>query len=59
MTPESQEDTEDEEVTLHPAILELLDQRLAEYEKNPQAVSTWEEVQARVFRRRQERGVAN
>ncbi|HEY1052080.1 MAG TPA: addiction module protein [Prosthecobacter sp.] len=59
MSLEPQEDTEEEEITVHPAILELLDQRLAEYEKNPQAVSTWEEVQARAFRRRQERGAAN
>lgn len=48
------EEPEDEEVAVHPAILELLDQRLAEYEKNPQAVSTWDEVQERVFRRRQQ-----
>ena len=45
-------DAEEGEVSVHPAIAELLDQRLAAYEANPTAVSTWEEVEARVFSRR-------
>lgn len=53
MSQEAADDAEEVEVEVHPAILELLDQRLAEYERNPQAVSTWEEVQERAFRRRQ------
>lgn len=52
MSQDFEEEPEDEEVSVHPAILELLDQRLAEYEKNPLAVSTWEDVQERAFRRR-------
>ena len=42
-------DAEDCEVVVDAAIMDLLDQRLAAYEANPQAVSTWEEVQSRVF----------
>ena len=34
---------------LDPAILALLDQRLAHHEANPAATSTWQEVQQRVF----------
>ncbi|MGV3660890.1 MAG: addiction module protein [Prosthecobacter sp.] len=45
-------DAEEGEESLHPAILELLDRRLAAYEANPQDVSTWEEVQARALARR-------
>jgi putative addiction module component (TIGR02574 family) len=33
-----------------PAIVALLNERLAAYEKNPAAVSSWEDVRARVFR---------
>lgn len=39
------------ECEVDPAILALLDARLAEHAANPDAVSTWEEVQARVFKR--------
>jgi len=42
-------DTEDGEVVVDDAIMNLLDQRLAAHAANPQAVSTWEEVQFRVF----------
>ena len=42
-------DAEDGEVGVSDAVQELLDQRLAAYEANPQAVSTWEEVKSRVF----------
>jgi len=45
-------DTEDGEVVVDAAIMELLDQRMAAHAANPQAVSTWEEVQSRVFARR-------
>jgi len=31
------------------AIIELLDQRLADYDANPEAVSSWADVQRRVF----------
>ncbi|MBB5032678.1 addiction module protein [Prosthecobacter vanneervenii] len=42
-------DAEDGEVVVDAAIMELLDRRLAAHAANPQAVSTWEEVQSRVF----------
>lgn len=42
-------DAQDGEVTVEPAVLELLDQRLAAHAADPQAGSTWEEVRSRVF----------
>ncbi|MDI1313242.1 addiction module protein [Prosthecobacter sp.] len=42
-------DSEDGEVVVDAAIMDLLDQRLAAHAANPQAVSTWEEVQSRIF----------
>jgi putative addiction module component (TIGR02574 family) len=44
-------DEEEGEVVVDPAILDLVDQRMADYAANPDAVSSWEEVRARVFRR--------
>ena len=38
------------EVEVDPAILALLESRLAEAAANPGAVSSWKEVKARVFR---------
>ncbi|MDZ4286567.1 MAG: addiction module protein [Prosthecobacter sp.] len=43
-------DQEEGTVTVDAAILKLLDQRIAEHEANPAAVSSWEDVRARVFR---------
>ena len=40
-----------DEVEVDPAIMALLDNRLAAYDANPSAVSTWDEVKARVFNR--------
>lgn len=40
-----------DEVEVDPAILALLEARLADHEANPSAVSSWEEVKARVFNR--------
>jgi putative addiction module component (TIGR02574 family) len=37
--------------TPDPAIVTLLEERLREYEANPAAVSTWEEVKARILKR--------
>lgn len=34
-----------------PAIAELLEKRLREYEANPEAVLTWEEVKTRILTR--------
>ena len=42
-------DSEDGEVSVDPAILTLLEQRLAAHVDHPQAVSTWDEVKQRVF----------
>ena len=42
-------DAEGGEVVVDSAIMDLLDQRLAAHAANPQAVSTWDEVQSRVF----------
>lgn len=42
---------EGDAVEVDPAILALLDARLADYAANPDAVSTWKEVEARVFER--------
>jgi putative addiction module component (TIGR02574 family) len=38
------------ETTVDSAILELLDQRLAENAANPGSISSWQEVRQRVFR---------
>ncbi len=38
------------ETTVDPVILELLDQRLAQYEADPLAASSWQQVRERVFR---------
>jgi putative addiction module component (TIGR02574 family) len=40
-----------DEVEIDPAILALLESRLVAHEADPAAVSTWDEVKARVFRR--------
>ncbi len=40
-----------DEVEVDPVIMALLDSRLAAYDADPSAVSTWEEVKARVFKR--------
>ena len=40
-----------DEVDVDPAILSLLESRLAAHEADPSAVSSWEEVKERVFRR--------
>jgi putative addiction module component (TIGR02574 family) len=40
-----------EDIEVDPAIVELLESRLAAYESDPHAVSSWEDVKARVFRR--------
>ena len=42
-------DAEDGEVVVDAAIMDLLDQRLVAQAANPQAVSTWDQVQSRVF----------
>ena len=39
------------EVEIDPVILELLESRLAEHAQNPDSVSSWNEVEARVFKR--------
>lgn len=38
-----------EELGVDPAILELLDARLAEHAANPNAVSSWKDVETRIF----------
>lgn len=38
-----------EEVDVDPAVLALLEKRLAEHEADPGAASTWDDVKARVF----------
>lgn len=40
--------SKDKEFELTDDLKELLDQRLAEHEKNPATGSTWEEVKARI-----------
>jgi putative addiction module component (TIGR02574 family) len=40
-----------DEVEVDAAIRALLDSRLADYEADPSAVSTWDEVKSRVFKR--------
>ena len=40
-----------DEVEVDPAIVELLEARLIAYERDPSAVSSWDDVKARVFRR--------
>ncbi len=40
-----------DEVEIDPAIMELLEARIAAHENDPAAVSSWDEVKARVFRR--------
>jgi putative addiction module component (TIGR02574 family) len=37
------------EITVDPAILALLEERLAKHEARPADLSSWSEVQARVF----------
>jgi putative addiction module component (TIGR02574 family) len=38
------------ETTVDPSILDRLNQRLAEYDTDPSAVSSWQKVRERVFR---------
>lgn len=40
-----------DEIEIDPAVLEMLDSRLAAFEEDPAAISNWDEVKARVFRR--------
>lgn len=40
-----------DEIEVAPAILAMLENRLAAYDADPAAVSAWEEVKARVFAR--------
>lgn len=42
-------DQEDGEVSVDAAILKLLDERLADHEARPEAISTWDQVKARIF----------
>lgn len=42
---------EGDAIEVDPAIIALLDKRLAEYAASPSAVSAWKEVEARVFQR--------
>jgi len=42
---------ESEEVVVDSSIIELLDLRLADHDANPNAVSSWKEVEARVLKR--------
>lgn len=37
--------------TPDPAIVAVLEERLREYEASPEAVSTWDEVKARILKR--------
>jgi putative addiction module component (TIGR02574 family) len=43
------EDVAGEDVAEDPGIAALLEQRLADYHANPQNVSSWEEVKARIL----------
>lgn len=42
---------EGDAVEVDPAVIALLDARLADYAANPNAVSPWKEVEERVFER--------
>jgi putative addiction module component (TIGR02574 family) len=42
---------EGDAIEVDPAVIALLEARLADYAANPNAVSSWHEVEARVFQR--------